>query len=251
MKTKELLGMSLCIKEGLSNVFVSKERDLNYRFMVAEWLWITAGLDEVDSLLLYNSQMKKFSDDGLHLSGAYGPRLMPQIPYILQTLEKPDSRQAVATIWTPNPKDTKDLPCTISLQWLIRDELVHCIVTMRSSDTWLGIPYDYFTFSQLTNLVAALLNREVGSVTMNLGSSHLYEEHWRVAERAFNAGSYSLSSPQLPFNVGIPKFEELKAMLWKQPDMYSHLGLPWTAYGRSLTGNKAFCLEVLRELSTL
>jgi thymidylate synthase len=251
MKTKEILNASISVNNGLNNIFINKERDLNYRFMVAEWLWITAGLDEVDSLLLYNSQMKRFSDDGLHLSGAYGPRLMPQIPYILDTLRyKTDSRQAVATIWSPNPKDTKDLPCTISLQWFIRDELVHCTVNMRSSDVWLGLPYDYFTFSQLTNLVAALLDREVGSVTMNLGSSHLYEEHWKAAERALSEKCIPIISPQLPNSIGIPKFEELKGMLWKQPDMYSHLGLPWTAYGRSLIGNKAFCLEVLRELST-
>ena len=251
LKTREILSMSLCVNNGLRNIFVNKERDLNYKFMVAEWLWITAGLDTLDGLTLYNSQMKRFSDDGVHLSGAYGPRLKPQIPYILQTLDKPDTRQAVATIWTPSPRDSKDVPCTISLQWLIRDELLHCIVTMRSSDAWLGIPYDYFTFSQLTNLIAAVINIEVGSVTMNLGSSHLYEEHWESATRAEWSECESIESPLLPHSIGIPGTDEIEGMLIRQPTVYSSLGLPWTAYGKSLTGNKAACLEVLRELSTL
>jgi hypothetical protein len=86
---------------------------------------------------------------------------------------------------------------------------------------------------------------------MNLGSSHLYEEHWKAAERALILKTDCLNSPQLPTKTGIPRSVDIIDVLWKKPEGYSHLGLPWTAYGRSLTGNKAFCLEVLRELSTL
>src|ERR1035437_3870082 len=181
MKTKELMNVTICVHHGLKNILVNEKRDLNYRFMIAEWLWIQAGLNEVELIATYNSVMRKFSDDGYILSGAYGPRLQPQMDYILKTLTKSDSRQAVATIWTPSPLDSRDVPCTISLQWLIRDDKLHVTVNMRSSDAWLGIPYDFFTFSQLTNYVAMQLGLPVGMVTMNLASSHLYEPQWNLA----------------------------------------------------------------------
>src|SRR6185312_14629769 len=98
--TREILNVTVEITEGLNNIIVSKERNLNYRFMIAEWLWIMGGLNDVESLAQYNSIMKTFSDDGAILNGAYGPRLSHQWDYIIKNLESShDTRQAVATIW--------------------------------------------------------------------------------------------------------------------------------------------------------
>jgi hypothetical protein len=72
--TKELLNVSIEIEHGLNNIILSEDRDLNYRFMIAEWLWIQAGMNDVESLARYNKMMRKFSDDGAILNGAYGPR---------------------------------------------------------------------------------------------------------------------------------------------------------------------------------
>lgn len=252
MLTREILNVTFEVENGLDNILVFPTRDLNYRFMVAEWLWILAGLDDVNVLASYNSVMRKFSDDGHILSGAYGPRIMPQMPYILGSLIKTDTRQAVATIWTPSPKDSKDIPCTISLQWLIRNQHLHCTVNMRSSDVWLGLPYDYFTFSQITNYVASCLGLKVGSITMNLASSHIYEPNFEIGYETLKDCDYEwVSSPSLSSEpIACPKSQDISAMLWKQEDMYKHLGKPWTDYGRSLVGNKAYCLEVLRAISS-
>jgi thymidylate synthase len=247
MTTKEILNVTLCVRHGLMNVLTSSVRDLNYRFLIAEWLWIQAGLNEVDLLAKYNSQMRNFSDDDIILSGAYGPRLMPQIPYIIESLSKPDSRQAVATIWTPSPSSSKDIPCTISLQWLIRGGFVHCTATMRSSDVWLGLPYDFFTFGQLTNYIAMITGKLVGSVTMNLASSHLYREHFKAAEEVRNTGT--IMSPLIPREVP-PNSSELTQILkgnrdWSEfPARISF----WHYYANALTKNKAFALEVLHAI---
>jgi thymidylate synthase len=145
--------------------------------------------------------MRKFSDDGYILSGAYGPRLHPQWEYIIKSLkESSESRQAVSTIWTPSPLNSKDIPCTISMQWLIRKGLLHCTVNMRSSDVWLGIPYDFFSFSQVTNVLSATVGVPVGSITMNLASSHLYLNNEKAALEAISEpGITCIRSPQLKY----------------------------------------------------
>lgn len=255
-KTLELTNVTIDVSDGLSNILLSPARNLNYRFMIAEWLWIQAGLDDIESISIYNKIMADFSDDGVSLAGAYGPRLKPQWKYIFENLKRPYTRQAVASIWTPSPMDSKDIPCTLTLQWFIRDECVDCTINMRSSDAWLGLPYDFFNFSQLTNVVAASFELPVGSITMNLGSSHLYEKHWSPALYIVNSCQVeTLDSPLFgrmlkPIDTVIGHID-IREMLSNPIKDWSELGWPWADYAVVL-GHKtsAQALEELRGIST-
>lgn len=181
VRTHEVIGTSLCIEDALANIIHHPLRDINPRFMVAEWLWILAGRADVRTISEYNKQIAQFSDDGVKFAGAYGPRLECQWDYVIETLKNdPASRRAVASIWSPNPRPTKDYPCTLNAQFIVRDRKLHSIWTMRSNDLWLGFPYDFFNFSMLTNNLAAELGYSVGSLTLNTGSSHIYEQHWNL-----------------------------------------------------------------------
>ena len=166
-------------------IVTCKARNLGYRFMVAEAWWILTGQNAVETIKPYSQQIERFSDDGIHYSGAYGPPVVDQLTYIVDSLQKDShSRQAVLTIWRPNPRDSKDIPCTVNVQWLIRDGYLHCIDTMRSSDAWLGWPYDIFNFTMLSAHILQLLRKrssyfdsvDLGTLTLNAGSQHLYEK---------------------------------------------------------------------------
>lgn len=172
-QTYEQLAQSLAYyaRENLLDV---PARKLNYRFAVAEWIWMSMGLSDVETVAFYNSQMRQFSDDGVRLTGAYGPHLCAQRTYVTEMLRRdPDTRQAVIEILRPR-RETKDEPCTLSLQFLQRNRQLHTIVTMRSSDAWLGIPYDAFTFGQVASAIAGELGVDRGWVRIHMGSSHLY-----------------------------------------------------------------------------
>lgn len=169
------------------------ERNLGYKFMAREAWWIMDGRNDVESIKDYSKAISKFSDDGYHFNGAYGPRLVDQWHYIVDSLISDiDTRQAVATIWRPNPRASKDIPCTISVQWLIRNNKIYCIDNMRSSDIWLGVPYDVFNFTMLTGYLMLLLrerglnNLELGYLYLNTGSRHLYENNFESAIDVLN-----------------------------------------------------------------
>lgn len=183
-----------------SNIISSPVRDLNYRFMVAEWLWIQTGREDVNSISRYNSHIAQFSDDGEIFNGAYGPRLAKQWDYLLNLLKKdPDSRQGVAVIFSPCPGLTKDVPCTIALQVIIREGKLHSIMSMRSNDLWLGFPYDFFNFSQMSNAIAGELGVETGDLTIQAGSSHLYETNdLQVRRLLCEDSTFYVESPKLP-----------------------------------------------------
>ena len=93
----------------------------------------------------------------------------------MKQLEKPGCRQAVIQIWHPTPAPSKDIPCTLSWQLLARDGRLNTIITMRSSDVWLGLVYDFFNLSQLVSGIAGELGLMTGELIFNLGSSHLYD----------------------------------------------------------------------------
>lgn len=170
------------------------ERNLGYKFMAREAWWIMDGRNDVESIKDYSKAISKFSDDGYHFNGAYGPRLVDQWHYIVDSLISDiDTRQAVSTIWRPNPRASKDIPCTISVQWLIRNNKIYCIDNMRSSDIWLGVPYDVFNFTMLTGYLMLLLrerglnNLELGYLYLNAGSRHLYENNFESAIDVLNS----------------------------------------------------------------
>lgn len=165
-------------------------RKLNYAFMAAEALWIIDGRDDLGYLTQFNPNMAKFSDDGVTLAGAYGKRLDPQTMYVVsKLLEDRETRQAVASIWTPKPAPSKDIPCTLSMAFSIRNDKLNCEAFMRSSDAWLGIPYDCFSFTMYAAHIACIFNRwranrpavDLGTLSITPTSSHLYESNVKEA----------------------------------------------------------------------
>lgn len=164
-------------------------RKLGYKFMSAEAWWILSGRDDVESIKPYSKEISRFSDDGHKFFGAYGPPIVDQLPYVVNALMMdPDTRQAVLTTWRPKPPKTKDVPCTIAFSWLLRNGLLECHVFMRSSDNWLGIPYDAFNFSMLSAEVVRQLNQSplLWSKPIGLGTCHLTAASSHVYERNFD-----------------------------------------------------------------
>lgn len=191
------------------------ERKLSYSFMFGEAAWMLEGRNDVESVSKYVDGVKRFSDDGVTFFGAYGPKIITQTSYVVDTLIKDnDSRQAVLNIWRENPRSSKDIPCTLSLQFFLReasDDLwLHTVATMRSNDAWLGTPYDTFNFSAISFYIACCLNfRElkckVGSLNIQAGSRHIYETDFKKLDNLFT--SHYDDKPEISFNKLIDKYK--------------------------------------------
>ena len=169
-------------------VLTIPERNLNYRFMAAEAYWILSGDDQVETIAPYNKNISQFSDDGERFFGAYGPRFIDQLDGVVnKLLGDIDTRQAALTLWRQNPKPSKDIPCTIAVVFSARGGLLNTHVFMRSSDLWLGLPYDAFNFSMMGCLVAGCFNHQrqdnqilLGTTSITAVSSHLYTDNDNV-----------------------------------------------------------------------
>lgn len=160
-------------------------RNLDYAFMCAEAEWILSGDRRLNRHETLSRNLSKYSDDGITMRGAYGPPFLQQVEYVVHALVRDKStRQAVITLWERSPIESKDIPCTVALQFLIRNEHLHTNVFMRSSDAWLGWPYDVFTFTMMSAYV--ILSFEgprlnLGTLHIFAGSQHLYEKNHAAA----------------------------------------------------------------------
>ena len=196
MKVKEIINGGYAVP--MPAYLDLKDRKVNLSFMMAEAGWIIAGSNRLFDIEYFMKSYGNFSDDGVFMKGAYGPKIIDQLPYVTDTLvNDPDTRQAVLTIWRERPGPSKDIPCTVAMQFFIRDEKLHAVVTMRSQDIVLGFTYDVFTFSMVAKAVKnVLIDRkvyvELGTLYVNAGSLHLYERHFDDAKQWLEADDVDL-----------------------------------------------------------
>lgn len=165
------------------NLVKSTIRNLSVDYAIGELLFYLSGSNRLRDISKYSKAWNHLSDDAETINSAYGHRIIHrfgfnQWEHCKQLLQKdPSTRQAVIHIKDADPRPTKDLPCTLTLQYLLRDNCLHCTCNMRSNDIWLGFPYDVFTFTCLQTLMAMELGVELGAYTHIAGSLHLYRRH--------------------------------------------------------------------------
>lgn len=186
--TREISPVCITIKDPRKRFIPSKVRKMNVGFMVAELLWILRGSNDLKEISHYNKNWEKFSDDGVTLNGAYGKRIFAhpckngeinQFEEAYKLLkEDKDSRQATIVLFNPelDYTETKDKPCTNLIRAKIRDNKLIMTVYMRSNDILLGTNYDIWNFTMLQQILAGLLNVEVGEYIHIVDSFHLYEK---------------------------------------------------------------------------
>jgi len=142
-----------------------------------------------------------------------------QWDYVLNELSSDnDSRRAVIHIRSPyDSMNAKlDVPCTLTLQFFIRNDKLSLAVNMRSSDLILGLALDVpaFTIFQemMANDLTLKLGREikVGDYIHTSNSLHIYEKHFDMAEKiiaeANSPSPHVFTSPmsRLPLSRTVP-----------------------------------------------
>jgi thymidylate synthase len=219
----QLVREDLCVGFELTNprarLTSSPARAANYGFAAGEFLWYLRGSRDLESITYYNKRMPAFSDDGKTVNSAYGALVgiaQPQDEATSQWARvvdelcvDPDSRRAVMTVFAPSHlpavatgASTKDVPCTLSLQFLIRERKLHLHVSMRSNDVVWGLCNDIFSFTLMQEVMLLDLRARgfedlaLGSYHHTAGSMHLYERHFDLAQQILDEDV--VAAPPMP-----------------------------------------------------
>ena len=191
-KIKELINLCVEVDNPRNRVVTSIKRKIDMAFAFGQLSWYLDGRNDLEMMEYYSKSFINNSDDGKTLNSAYGYRIFngehPLINFnqwenIKRILKDDnDSRQAIIHLHTPNDKKIKDEVCTLSLQFLIRDNKLNMITTMRSNDIFIGFTYDVFIFTLLQEILANELGVELGKYYHNVGSMHVYEDQFYLLD---------------------------------------------------------------------
>ncbi|MBD8025123.1 thymidylate synthase [Ureibacillus sp. Re31] len=104
---------------------------------------------------------------------------------INQIKNNPDSRRIIVNAWNPEDvidaggKDSKAAlpPCHVMFQFYVANGKLSCMLTQRSGDQFLGIPYNVSSYALLTHLIAHECGLEVGEFIHSIGDAHIYSNH--------------------------------------------------------------------------
>jgi thymidylate synthase len=180
--TRELLGTTIKVWDITRSLPLHIGRKCNPAIGAVEAIQLIGGFSDPDLTCKIAPNMKQFLTDGRYFHGAYGPRIRGQVQLVVSALRADrDTRQAVANIWHWQSDlgiNEADLPCTLTLHFLIRKNKLILHTHMRSNDVWWGLAYDVFQFTQLQLTVAHMLGIETGCYYHHTTSLHIYERDW-------------------------------------------------------------------------
>jgi thymidylate synthase len=119
-------------------------------------------------------------------------REINQLDNVIEEIKaRPDSRRLIVSAWNPatlpdarlSPHDNvrKGLaalaPCHAFFQFTVQDGKLSCMLTQRSADVFLGVPFNIASYALLTMLVAHQTGLEPGEFVWSGGDVHIYMNH--------------------------------------------------------------------------
>lgn len=213
MKIKEKIGLQFRLTNPKECLVSLTNRKLNHAFAVVEKFEYLYGKHNPERLIAYNANLANYRGEYGYFDGNYAERLNFWIRHCYQILKAdPDSRQAVAAIYDATARhQSKDIPCTLTLQFFIRGGKLLLMVNMRSNDLLWGTPYDVNAFAFLQEVMASWLGIEMGEYIHTNGSTHIYlepEKNYQQLLSCLDSEAEDIKNPV--FNL---TFEETQSAL--------------------------------------
>lgn len=208
---------------------VCGHRRLFPKTAAAEVAWFLSGSQDVTWLQRYCRIWDKFTEaDGRTVENAYGYRWRnhferDQIQGAIEALNSdPSDRQVFISAWDPSSDGlgnrsrtifpageqmavvpVKNVPCPVGFTFSIVHRELHTTLLIRSSDVFVGLPYDVMGHAILTEIMRTTLDAmseravALGTMTVTLAHPHLYDTHWEHAEKAMRDYLGPMNGPAL------------------------------------------------------
>ena len=179
--------MRFDLQDGFPLVTTKK---VHLRSIIYELLWFLKGDTNIKYLKDHGvSIWDEWADKDGNLGPVYGYQWrswpgrngekIDQISKINEQIKsKPDSRRHIVSAWNPADVDQMALPpCHALFQFYVADGKLSCMLLQRSTDFFLGLPFNIASYALLTHLVAQQCDLEAGEFVWTGGDTHIYNNH--------------------------------------------------------------------------
>jgi thymidylate synthase len=206
--TRHITNISFTLTDPLQCIVYSNLRAVSPEYSAAELVWYMRGENTIEFISKYASMWKRLTDDGKTVNSAYGYLLahkygFNQLEHVIELLKKnPYDRRAVLHFKFPFDYPSKDVPCTVSMQFTTFQGKLNGHVYMRSNDLWFGTPYDVMYFSMLLQMVSSNTLIPLGEYTHTVGDFHIYEKH------VIDKNPVALTGPEFQYDSSLQEMLE-------------------------------------------
>ncbi len=191
--TRSLFGCQLRfdLAQGFPLVTTKK---LHLHSLVHELLWFLRGDTNVRSLQQNGVTIwDEWADANGELGPVYGAQWrswpapdghrIDQLAGVLESLRStPESRRHIVSAWNVAELPKMALPpCHLLFQFYVARGRLSCMLTQRSADLFLGLPFNIASYALLTHMVAQVVDLAAGDLVIAIGDGHLYSNHFEQA----------------------------------------------------------------------
>jgi thymidylate synthase len=143
--------------------------------------WIMSGKPQFEGDLgrVYGAQWRTWRAPRQLTDGRWTVDIVDQLGNVIEGIKKdPDGRRHIVEAWNPGEIDNMALPpCHMSYQFVVHGNLLHCRVTLRSWDMFLGAPFNVASYALLAHMVAQVCGLKVGELVLEGTDVHIYQNH--------------------------------------------------------------------------
>ncbi|RUT35925.1 thymidylate synthase [Paenibacillus zeisoli] len=183
-------------------------KKIHLKSVIHELLWFLKGDTNIAYLKEHGVRIwDEWADENGDLGPVYGSQWrawetpegkhIDQISNVIEAIRRnPDSRRHLVSAWNVAEIENMKLPpCHFVFQFYVADGKLSCMLTMRSVDTFLGLPFNIASYALLTHMVAQQCDLEVGEFIWSGGDVHIYTNHMEQVNLQLTRTPYEL--PQL------------------------------------------------------
>lgn len=164
--------------------FLNGDTNNNYLANNGIRIWNNWALENGDLGPIYGKQWRTWlTHDG---------KIIDQIQQVIDLIKKkPDSRRIIVNSWNPSVLPNESIspqenikngkaalaPCHTLFQFYVADSKLSCMLSQRSADAFLGVPFNIASYALLTYMLAKECNLNVGEFIWSGGDCHIYRNH--------------------------------------------------------------------------
>ena len=185
-------------------------KKLHFKSIAYELLWFLQGSTNIKYL---NDNKVTIWNEWANENGELGPvygkqwrawettsgETIDQISNLIKDIKNsPDSRRLIVSAWNVGEIPKMALPpCHAFFQFYVANGKLSCMLTQRSADSFLGVPYNIASYALLTYMIAHQCDLEVGEFIWSGGDCHIYLNHLEQVNLQLSRETFDL--PKLTF----------------------------------------------------